>query len=246
MTLPVQVLPDPQGAARAAADVVRRAAQDAVRERGRFSIALSGGTTPAMMYEDLATNTDRPVPWNVTDVFFTDERCVPPTHAESNYALAKRALIDPLGLDSARVHRLRGEVKDHVGEAQRAEADLLAYSPDGGVDIALLGLGPDGHVASLFPRTPGLDVSDRFIVANPAGLAPFVPRLTWTFAALAKARFVLILCTGAAKADVLWRAAGLRDSHLPVSRVRSASGPPMIIADRAAAARLDAQGGEPR
>jgi len=226
--------------ARAAAEAVAEAAAIAVAERGRFTIALAGGATPRPLYALLA-DAGAPfrarVPWDRVHVFFGDERCVPPDHAESNWRMAREALLDPVRPASA--WRMPGEQPDPAAAAAAYEAVLARFfgvSAAGGsppaFDVVLLGLGADGHTASLFPGSPALEETVRWVAA------PWVPRLgahrlTLTLPVLNAAREALFLVAGADKADALRRVlAG--DAALPAARVRPAGGA-IFYVDRAAA-----------
>ena len=188
----VLVSPTPQAAATLAAHHLARAAASAIAERGSFSVALSGGSTPKLMYEALK---GLEVDWAHVHVYFSDERSVPPDSPESNYRSAKLGLLDHVGVPAGQVHRMEGE-----RDPYSAAAEYAALLPER-LDLVLLGMGDDGHTASLFPDTEGLQASDR-VIAN------WVPKLeTWrlsfTFAEINAARERWLLVTGASKAEVL-------------------------------------------
>jgi 6-phosphogluconolactonase len=167
----LQFLPDGAALADRAAALVVDAARDAIERRGVFDLCLSGGSTPRAMYRRLVAGTDRHgVDWSRARFFFGDERCVPPEHADSNYGLARRELLDPLGIHEGAVHRMRGELEP-VEAAERYEAVLESGLGPGfpRFDLVLLGLGSDGHTASLFPGTSALRDSRRRCVANLVG-----------------------------------------------------------------------------
>jgi 6-phosphogluconolactonase len=219
----LHVLDDP---AAAVAEIL--AAQ--AREGG--SVVLTGGSTPGPAYERAA---ELQPDWNAATVWWGDERCVPPDDERSNYLLAKRTLLDRLRAPPREVHRIRGELEP----AQAA--DLLDRELDGAaLDLLLLGLGPDGHVASLFPGSPQLEVTDRRAVSGPAGLEPFVERVTMTMPVLRGARRIVFLVTGATKADAVARAFGAGiDETVPASLTRLAPGTVELFLDSPAAARLE-------
>jgi 6-phosphogluconolactonase len=202
----VAVYPDPGALSRAAADTIADAARAAVAERGRFTIALAGGHTPCALYELLGTEYLERVPWAATHVFFGDERCVPPDHPDSNYRMARLVLLDRVPGLGSRTHRIAGE-RPPTEAADRYEAELRAAfdGPEGATfDVALLGLGPDGHTASLFPGSPALAEMARWVV--PATAPPALPvrqRVTLTFPALDAARTVLLLAAGPDKRDIV-------------------------------------------
>jgi 6-phosphogluconolactonase len=219
------VVDDPEAAARRTAELLAAAA----RAGGR--IALSGGSGPKRAYE-LAAELEPD--WSRTEVWWGDERCVPPDDERSNYRMAKEALLDRLSVPPAAVHRIEGEL-DPPEAAHRYDRALQ----DVRLDLNLLGIGPDGHTASLFPNAPTLDERDRLAVAAEPGLEPFVPRVTLTVPANSAAAHVLFVVTGAAKADAARRAFGEPpDPGTPASLVRSESGRTTAILDAEAASRL--------
>jgi 6-phosphogluconolactonase len=241
MTAPVLVrVPDAEAVAHAAAEEVAREASRAVALRGAFTLALAGGSTPRRLYALLADG-GAPfrgrIPWDRTHVFFGDERPVPADHPDSNYRMAREALLDHVAVAS--VHRIRGE-DPAAADAYEAELRRFFGIPPGGepprLDLVLLGLGPDGHTASLFPGTPALDEAVRWVVS------PFVARIgsrrtTLTLVVLNRARRVLFLVSGAGKAAavarVLTPAPGAEPS--PAARVRPDGGAVWIVDDAAAA-----------
>ena len=236
----IRVLPDLEEAARAAALELAAAASDALSDRGIFRLALSGGSTPRVLFDTLARPPfSRRIDWRKSRVFFVDERCVPPSNERSNYRLAKKHLLDPLRVPERNVFRMRGE--EEPGRAARDYDRVLRAEFGRGVprfDLVLLGLGADGHTASLFPRTRALD-EKKWAVAN------YLPlqkewRLTLTFPVLNAARRVIFLVAGAEKASVvsalLTKKPGYR--KLPASRVRPTRGSLVWIIDESAAAQL--------
>jgi 6-phosphogluconolactonase len=200
--------------------------------RAGGNVVLTGGTTPEQAYEEAA----RLAPdWSNVEVWWSDERCVPPDDDRSNYGMAKRALLDRLEREPHGVHRIKGELgKDEA--AAHYEREL----GDTGLDFVLLGIGRDGHVASLFPNAPTLRATRRVLPAE-AALEPFVDRVTLSVPALRGAAEVLFLATGAEKADAARRAFTAEPStSTPASLVRSERGSTTAILDRAAAAKLQA------
>jgi 6-phosphogluconolactonase len=195
------VWPDLDGLARAAAERVSRAAAQAIAERGRFRLALAGGSTPRALYRALASAPGS-VDWTRTDLFFGDERAVPPDDPLSNYRMARETLLDPARVPAANVHRMPAEAPDLDGAARAYEESLRAGAAPPWLDLALLGLGPDGHTASLFPESRALDEQERLCVAADAPVAP-LRRLTLTYPALAGARQLLFLIAGPDKAQAL-------------------------------------------
>ncbi len=196
----------PHEAAEALAREVSRLSAAAIAERGRFTIALAGGNTPAALYRLLASPPYvAEIDWPRWHVLWGDERCVPPDHPDSNYGMARRTLLDHVSIPESHVHRMHGE-DDPTAAADAYAATLAdALAPDGRLDLALLGVGDDGHTASLFPDTASLAETDRPVAAN------WVPhlathRITLTLPALNRARHVAVLATGADKADAVRRA----------------------------------------
>jgi len=167
--------------------------------RERCSVALSGGSTPGPVYQGLAAELSDPEPWSRIDVFFGDERCVPPGDPASNYRMAREALLDRVPIGPPQVHRMEGERPDH-DEAARAYAAILPRR----FDLLLLGVGGDGHIASLFPGAPSLAESCRRVIAVRAPTPPR-DRLTITPPVIRDARLTIGLVTGAAKAGALAR-----------------------------------------
>jgi 6-phosphogluconolactonase len=214
----LQVIDDP---AAAAADLLAGASGHVV---------LTGGSTPRSAYERAASL--RP-DWSDMEVWFTDERCVPPDHEQSNFRMVSAALLDRV--QGAEVHRMQGELGPHDGaaayERELAESGLEAF------DLMLLGLGPDAHICSLFPSDDALGERDRRVVGvETAGMAPLVPRITLTLPAVNATRQVVFLITGEDKADAVTRVfSGHPDPRAPGSLV---DGSPRVLMDAAAAARL--------
>jgi len=194
-------------------------------------VVLTGGTTPARAYE-LAAEL-RP-DWSEAELWWGDDRCVPPEHEWSNYGLAERTLLDRLAVPPAATHRIRGELG-----AERA-ADEYDRELDGiALDLVLLGLGPDGHAASLYPHAPGLAERARRAIPAEAKLEPFVDRVTMTIPVLESAPLVVFLVAGEDKADAVRRAfAEPPSEETPASLVRSKNGETVVILDPPAAQML--------
>src|ERR1051325_6691685 len=165
----VRVFDDAEGVARASADLFARLSQESVAERGTFSVALSGGTTPRRVYELLASDEYRErVQWPSVHVFFGDERTVPPDHAESNYRMASEALLSRVPLPAENVHRIEG-VGDAAANASDYESVMRGFFGDAEwprFDLVFLGMGDDGHTASLFPGTAALAETRAWVAAN--------------------------------------------------------------------------------
>jgi 6-phosphogluconolactonase len=212
-----------------AAVVAERLAR-AAREGG--NVVLTGGTTPEQAYEEAAK---RAADWSKVEVWWGDERCVPPDHEHSNYGMAKRALLDRLDVAPKAVHRMKGE----LGK-EEAAADYERELGDTQLELLLLGLGPDGHIASLFPNAQTLRQRKRVLPAE-AGLEPFVDRVTLSLATLKSAQEILFVISGESKADAVRRAFASKPSpETPASLVRASEGRTTAILDRAAAAALPA------
>jgi 6-phosphogluconolactonase len=202
----------------------------AAREGG--SVVLTGGKTPEQAYKEAAK---REPDWRNVDVWWGDERCVPPDDKNSNFKLAKNSLLDRLDHAPRSVHRIKGELGKEA-----AASDYARELGDAQLDLLLLGVGPDGHVASLFPNAPTLRQRKRVLPAE-AGLEPFIDRVTMGLPTLRSAREVLFLLAGESKADAAARAfAGKPSLDTPASLVRSRDGRSVAILDRAAAAKLPA------
>jgi 6-phosphogluconolactonase len=212
-----------------AAEWVAETIAGAVSERGHCTIALSGGTTPRAVYTRLARHHTE-VPWPAVDVYFGDERCVPPHHPESNFQMADQLLLRQVPIPRAQIHRMHAEWPDDEAAA-REYAEIL---PDE-LDVLLLGMGIDGHTASLFPHAPSLDERDRRVVAVDSPVPP-PKRLTITPPVISRARRVAVIVAGTEKAPTVERALeGRFDPHaLPVQFALGG----VWFVDRAAAALL--------
>jgi 6-phosphogluconolactonase len=221
------VLETADDVAREVADRLARAA------RAGGHIALTGGKTPEQAYELAA---QREPDWSNVELWWSDERCVPPGDELSNYHLAKRALLDHLHRTPHAVHRIKGELgKDDAASDYESELGGTEF------DLELLGVGPDGHVASLFPNAPTLQEQQRRVLPAEAGLEPFVDRVTLSLPALRGARVIVFALAGAGKADAASRAfASEPGPGTPASLVRARNGSTVAILDRAAAAKLPA------
>jgi len=210
------------------AEVVGERLAEAARAGGQ--LALTGGTTPRQAYEHAAKLEPD---WSNVEVWWGDERCVPQDDERSNYRLAKESLLDHV--TAGQVHRIRGELGREEGAALY-EQELGSLER---FDLVLLGLGPDGHVASLFPREPSLDETERRVVGAEARLEPYVDRITLTLPVLRRARVVLFLVTGASRAGAAQAAfTGDPTREIPGSLVRATRGETIAVLDEAAAAKL--------
>ena len=241
----IEVVTDGEALSRKAADYLVRIATDAIAARGQFSIGLPGGSTPRALFERLANPAWAGlIDWARVHVYWGDERCVPPDHLDSNYRLARETLLDRVPVLAHHVHRMAGELAP-TEAAQRYEAELRAFfaadsgTPQPRFDLVLLGMGDDGHTASLFPGTKALREATSWVVEN------YVPRLdswriTLTASAINSAAHVLFLVSGAAKAEAL-RAVlhGPRQPEVyPAQLIRPQAGQLIWLVDRAATTRL--------
>ena len=220
------VTEDAESAAALVADML------AAQARAGGHVVLTGGSTPGRAYELAA---EREPDWERVQLWWGDERCVEPDDERSNFRLAKEALLDRLAAPPEAVHRMRGELGAEAGadDYDRELGELARF------DLLLLGIGPDGHVASLFPDEPTLDESERRVIPAAAKLEPFVDRITLTLPILRAAHAVVFLVTGESKADAAARAFGGEPSRsTPGSLVRTVSGATTAVLDRAAAANL--------
>jgi len=239
------VYPDADALARAAAVELLRRAQESIGARGVFTLALAGGSTPRKLYSLLATDPAfGNFPWAETQLFFGDERHVPPDHADSNYLMVKSTLLASGLVPEANVHRVHAEQTDADMAAHNYEVEIKSLFTtamlSGGFprfDAILLGMGPDGHTASLFPGSKGLEEKERWVVAN--WVEKFnTNRITFTFPVLNAAEAVLLLVAGADKADMLHEVLVTKRTTYPVMRVQPAHGVKVWMLDRAAAARV--------
>lgn len=208
-----------------AADFIVDLAHKALAERNEFRIALSGGNTPRPVYSEIA-RIARDLPWDRTPITFGDERCVPPNDAQSNFRMARETLFIPASIPEKSILRMRGEIDPQIAAQEyQDDVDLLATQRGEQIyrhDLILLGLGEDGHTASLFPETAALNEQTRRVVAN------FVPklsawRLTFTFPLINHARHICFLVNATKNADLI-DSVIKGDPKYPASRVNPTSG----------------------
>lgn len=224
-------------------------AKRAVARSGRFIVVLSGGSTPRGLYGLLTTDAFRgQIDWPKAVFLFSDERCVPPDHERSNYRMARETLFDPLEIAPHQVVRMKGEQAPAEAASRYAVRinDVFLGREERQFDLVLLGVGADGHTASLFPGTPALEETERWVVAHEV---PQVGewRLTLTYPALCSTRRVLFLALGEKKAEIVASAFGgvPHEPPYPCERVVPHSGPRRILLDRAAASKLPQPEPEP-
>ncbi len=240
----IRVLTTPQELFAAAGDEVIRLATEAVSARGLFTIALSGGSTPKSLYNLLATNARTILPWDKMFFFWGDERHVPPTDPESNYRMVDEAMLSKVPVPGGNVFRVPTENPDAKAVAEAYEATLKKFFklqpgqfPQ--FDLILLGMGPDGHTASLFPGTAGLNEKTRFVIANWVEKLKTY-RLSLTLPVLNSAMCVAFLVSGIDKAPVLKSVLqdNISGEQYPAELVNPANGKLIWFLDRAAASGL--------
>jgi 6-phosphogluconolactonase len=246
VTVSYQVSPASTVVAQSAAKLFAATAAAAVQARGRARIAISGGTTPRAMFQLLADPAQpfrNEVPWDKLDLFWVDERCVPPDHADSNYHMTNETLLSKVPLAPERIHRMEGELDPEVAAARYESAIRNAFKLEGAqtptFDLIFLGMGDDGHTASLFPHTEAIDNLSNIVVAN------HVPqkdtwRITLTWPVINQGREVVFVIAGQDKAEVLHQVLlGPYDPEtLPSQLIRPASGKLTLLLDSAAASKL--------
>lgn len=241
-TARIEVYADKQELAEAAARAFVARAAEAIEERGRFTVALAGGSTPKAAYALLARDHAEEVDWSNVHVFFGDERSVPPEHEDSNYRMTREALLDHVFIGS--VHRMRGELPPEQA-AKAYEEELREFFADESIphlDLVMLGIGGDGHTASLFPNTPALDVLDRLAVENPVEKLETV-RITLTTSVLNAARAVNFLVAGEDKSEALREILeGAGDPHEYPAKLVRPEGGALWMVDGEAASLLTAGG----
>jgi 6-phosphogluconolactonase len=225
------VASDPQELVRQAAQWLVLEVTRAISERGSCALGLAGGRTPEPVYRGLAAESS--IDWARVDVFFTDERAVPPDHPDSNYRMVHLALISRVPIPPARVHRMEAERSDREAAARDYARSLPLQ-----LDILLLGMGPDGHTASLFPGSAALDERQRLVVPVVGPTAP-AERLTITPPVIEVARQVAVIATGEDKAAMVARAieGPLAPKAIPAQLARRGS----WFLDDAATSRLTAR-----
>jgi 6-phosphogluconolactonase len=241
-TRTIEVLASATDLFHAAAEEFVRTGRAAIGAQGRFSVALSGGSTPKALYSLLAGNYAS-FPWNRTFLFFGDERHVPPTDTESNYRMVHESLLTKITIPSENVFRVPAENPDADAAASEYEAQLrkffdLKRGEFPRFDLILLGLGPDGHTASLFPDSKALEETSRLVVAN--WVAKFnTHRITFTFPVLNQAADVMFMASGADKADMVHQVLETKPTPpFPSQRVQPSNGKLLWMLDEAAAAKL--------
>jgi 6-phosphogluconolactonase len=238
----IKILADAPALAEFAAGRFIKIANDAIATRGRFCVCLAGGSTPRLLYALLAQSSwTAQIEWSRVQVFWGDERCVPPDHPDSNFLMARLALLDHVPLPAENVHRIFGELEtdiaalDYENEMQRVFFGQLYPR----FDLVLLGLGDDGHTASLFPDSPALSETRRWVVSVEHSVPPppLVTRISLTLPVLISAANVLFLVSGAGKSAILLRVMQNQDvsNPLPAQLVRPKDGRLVWALDKQAA-----------
>lgn len=221
----ISVLESADAMSHEAARFVLLSTREAVLCTGRCTVALSGGSTPRRLYELLASDEYRgAVPWDEIEWFWSDERCVPPTDPRSNFRLADEAMLQRAGVLPERVHRMHGELTP-TRAALAYEALVRDRVPDHAFDLVLLGVGEDGHTASLFPGHPALEEREQLVVAVRAGAVEVPDRITMTLPLINRSRSVLVLAAGASKRGIVQAVRADPASaaqRFPIARVRPA------------------------
>ena len=242
----IETFPTPETLADAVAQHIVARAAAAIAATGRFTLALSGGSTPRAAYSRLATGDWQLATgdWRLVHILWGDERCVPPDDLRSNYRMAKEALLDRVPIPADQIHRIRGE-EDPEKAAAEYERELRALLGSEGLDLVLLGLGEDGHTASLFPGQAAVHETTRWVVAVPAPDGTMW-RVTLTPAVLNAARNVTFVVSGAGKAQRLEQVlqGPFTPDILPAQSIRPTQGQLTWMVDEAAAGKTTAHHGD--
>lgn len=235
----VQVLDDVASLADRAARIFVDTAREAVRLRGGFNVALAGGSTPLRLYDLLAWDPyASEIEWKMTQLFWGDERCVPPSHIDSNYQQAQVQLLSKIEIPTRNVHRIHGEQGANHGAVLYEEELRRHFGKDPVFDLVLLGIGPDGHTASLFPGSDALEENGKWVVAVPHTTPPppLVDRISLTLPVINAARQVMFLVAGAGKAQIIAQVmdANPPEPLLPAQRVEPAQGRLIWLVEKSA------------
>ncbi|GCE27757.1 6-phosphogluconolactonase [Dictyobacter alpinus] len=242
----VTIFSDGEQLSRAAAEYIVRVAQEAIADHGRFSLALSGGSTPKKLYGLLATEPYRSqIDWSKIEIFWSDERCVPADDPESNYRMANEVMLSKLPIQPAHIHRMPADEADREAASQAYTQDIQRTIGTNGTprfDLIQLGMGPEGHTASLFPHQASLKEFERLIIPVTVPKPP-PARLTFTPALLNAANHILFLVTGAEKDEAVQAVLEGPDQpeEYPAQIVRPTNGEVTWMLDTAAAGKLRKQ-----
>ena len=243
------ILPGIEEIAHEAANRIVKIAQEVLKQKQYFRLVLSGGSTPKRLFKILAGEPyQNQLPWDRIQFFWGDERCVAPDHSDSNYRMAREAFLNNLKIPEAHIHRLKGEASDPNASALEYEEkirDHFSIKKNGSpprFDLILLGMGTDGHTASLFPDTPALEKTDRWVVANPVEKLG-TTRLTMTPRIINQAVCIIFLISGSDKAPILSEVleGPYEPKRLPSQLIQPEAGKMVWLLDRAAADRLKQQ-----
>jgi len=239
----VAIYPDSTTLSHEAAQYVVRLATEAIASHGRFTIALSGGSTPKALYSLLGNEPYRSqIDWALVEIFWSDERCVPPDSSDSNYQLAQEVLLSKVPIAANQVHRMPADKPDRDAASQEYTLEMQRVFDTDGIpsfDLLQLGMGPEGHTASLFPHQASLHEQQRLVMPVNVPKPP-PPRLTFTPPLLNAARHVLFLVTGSEKADALHAVleGSYQPEEYPAQIVRLPHGEVTWMLDTAAAGKL--------
>ncbi len=240
----INIFPNKDILIRESAKYIAGLMDDFIKENGKCTFVLAGGSTPKGLYETLASDPYKnSIDWNKVHFFWGDERCVPPDHEDSNYRMVQEAMIDHLDISSGNIHRIPAEEKP-ADAAREYENSLKSFFGDKEefprFDIILLGIGDDGHTASLFPGTTAIDENDRWVTEV------YVPqldthRITMAFPVINNGRNVIFLVTGETKAKVVNKILKDGSLSLPASLIRPVNGDLVYIFDKEAAAEISTE-----
>lgn len=239
----IAIYPDTEKLSQESAQYIVRIAQESITAHRRFTIALSGGSTPKKLYGLLAQEPYRSqIDWTLVDIFWSDERCVPPTDAESNYLMAQQVLLSKIPIPANQIHRMPADLTDRDAASYAYTLEMQqTIGSDGvpGFDLIQLGMGPEGHTASLFPHQPSLHEQQRLVMPVTVPKPP-PPRLTFTPRLLNAASHILFLVTGAEKQDAVKAVleGEYQPDEYPAQIVQPAKGEVTWMLDTAAAEKL--------
>ncbi|MBI5074354.1 MAG: 6-phosphogluconolactonase [Nitrospirae bacterium] len=236
----IRILPDPESLAHAAATIFADAAKQAIAAHDRFSVALSGGSTPRQLFRILGSDYRNSIRWDSVHLFWTDERAVPPQHEQSNYRLAHDELISKVAIPYNNIHRIQGELAPS-GAAKEYEKELRHHFGDHDIpvfDLILLGLGQDGHTASLFPESEALLEKDHLVAPSYSKSADNW-RVTLTLPVLNNAANIVFLIAGKSKVSIINEIFSRGRGHLyPAGQINPAKGHITWLLDRESASEL--------
>ncbi len=216
-----------------------RIAADSIKKNGRFSVALSGGSTPKMMYKELVQNFANQLDWRNVHFFWSDERYVPLSHADSNAGMARKYLLEPLKIENKNIHYIPTNFQDAHRAAMLYEKEILNHfgSNSPRFDLVLLGLGDDGHTASLFPGTQALAERKHLVVGN--WVEKFQSwRITFTYPLINMAETIVFLVSGKSKTPVVHDIFIKKNTHFPAAGINPENGDIFLLLDAEAAASL--------